>query len=127
MLAVKPKILVTRAIFPHIIEYLSEHFDVEDNQLDATYDDAELVQRLQGKVGVFANPSHRFTAELFTACPSLKAVCNMAVGYNNIDVPAATAAGVRGATGPATPRRPAANTGPCHTHQPPQSGQRRLR
>ncbi len=90
----KPKILVTRAIFPHIIEYLSEHFDVEDNQIDATYDDAELVQRLHGKVGVFANPSHRFTAELFTACPSLKAVCNMAVGYNNIDVPAATAAGV---------------------------------
>lgn len=90
----KPKILVTRAIFPHIIEYLSEHFDVEDNQIDATYDDAELVQRLQGKVGVFANPSHRFTAELFTACPSLKAVCNMAVGHNNIDVPAATAAGV---------------------------------
>ncbi len=90
----KPKILVTRAIFPHIIEYLSEHFDVEDNQIDATYDDAELVQRLQGKVGVFANPSHRFTAELFTACPRLKAVCNMAVGYNNIDVPAATAAGV---------------------------------
>jgi glyoxylate reductase len=94
VIAVKPKILVTRAIFPHIIEYLSEHFDVEDNQIDATYDDAELVQRLQGKVGVFANPSHRFTAELFTACPSLKAVCNMAVGYNNIDVPAATAAGV---------------------------------
>jgi glyoxylate reductase len=94
VIAVKPKILVTLAIFPHIIEYLSEHFDVEDNQIDATYDDAELVQRLQGKVGVFANPSHRFTAELFTACPSLKAVCNMAVGYNNIDVPAATAAGV---------------------------------
>jgi glyoxylate reductase len=91
---VKPKILVTRAIFPHIIEYLSEYFDVEDNQSDATYDDAELARRLQGKMGVFANPSHRFTAELFAACPSLKAVCNMAVGYNNIDVPAATAAGV---------------------------------
>ena len=90
----KPKILVTRAIFPHIIEYLSEYFDVEDNQSDATYDDAELVRRLQGKVGVFVNPSHRFTVELFAACPSLKAVCNMAVGYNNIDVSAATAAGV---------------------------------
>ena len=90
----KPKILVTRAIFPHIIDYLSEYFDVEDNQSDATYDDAELVRRLQGKVGVFANPSHRFTVELFAACPSLKAVCNMAVGYNNIDVSAATAAGV---------------------------------
>jgi len=91
---VKPKILVTRAIFPHIIEYLSEHFEVEDNQSDTTYDDAELARRLQGKVGVFANPSHRFTADLFAACPTLKAVCTMAVGYNNIDVPAATAAGV---------------------------------
>jgi glyoxylate reductase len=90
----KPKILVTRAIFPQIIQYLSEHFDVEDNQSDAGYDDAELVRRLQGKVGVFASPSHRFAAELFAACPNLKAVCNMAVGYNNIDVPAATAAGV---------------------------------
>ena len=90
----KPKILVTRAIFPHIIEYLSEHFEVEDNQSDTTYDDAELARRLQGKVGVFANPSHRFTADLFAACPTLKAVCTMAVGYNNIDVPAATAAGV---------------------------------
>ena len=90
----KPKILVTRAIFPQIIEYLSEHFDVEDNQTDEAYDDAELIRRLQGKAGVFANPSHRFTAELFAACPDLKAVCNMAVGYNNIDVPAASAAGV---------------------------------
>jgi glyoxylate reductase len=94
VIAVKPKILVTRAIFPHIIEYLSEHFEVEDNQSDTTYDDAELARRLQGKVGVFANPSHRFTADLFAACPTLKAVCTMAVGYNNIDVPAATAAGV---------------------------------
>jgi len=94
VIAVKPKILVTRAIFPHIIEYLAEHFELEDNQSDTTYDDAELARRLQGKVGVFANPSHRFTADLFAACPTLKAVCTMAVGYNNIDVPAATAAGV---------------------------------
>ena len=34
----KPKILVTRAIFPQVIQYLSEHFDVEDNQDDAGYD-----------------------------------------------------------------------------------------
>jgi gluconate 2-dehydrogenase len=90
----KPKILVTRAIFPKIIDYLSAHFEVEDNQSDEAYNDAELVRRLQGKAGVFANPSHRFTSEVFNACPDLKAVCNMAVGYNNIDVPAATSAGV---------------------------------
>ena len=90
----KPKILVTRATFPKVIDYLSEHFDVEHNQSDEAYDEAELIRRLQGKAGVFANPTHRFAGELFAARPELKAVCNMAVGYNNIDVPAATAAGV---------------------------------
>lgn len=90
----KPKILVNRAIFPEVITYLSQHFEVEDNQQDEVYGEAELVRRLQGKAGIFANPSNRFSAEVFAACPDLKAVCNMAVGYNNIDVPAATAAGV---------------------------------
>lgn len=90
----KPKILVTRAVFPEVIAYLSQHFEVDANQQDDIYSDAELVHRLQGKTGVFASPSHRFGAELFGACPDLKAVCNMAVGYNNIDVPAATAARV---------------------------------
>jgi lactate dehydrogenase-like 2-hydroxyacid dehydrogenase len=47
----KPKILVTRAIFPQVIQYLSEHFDVEDNQDDVGYDDAELVRRLQLQYG----------------------------------------------------------------------------
>ncbi len=90
----KPKILVTRATFPEVIDYLSQQLEVEHNQADEAYDEAELTRRLQGKAGVFANPTHRFTGELFAACPGLKAVCNMAVGYNNIDVPAATAAGV---------------------------------
>lgn len=90
----KPKILVTRAVFPEVIDYLSQHFDVDTNQPDEIYDQSELARRLQGKAGVFASPTHRFDAALFSACPDLEAVCNMAVGYNNIDVPAATAAGV---------------------------------
>ena len=90
----KSKILVTRAVFPDVLDYLSQHFDVETNQQDEIYSQAELIRRLQDKAGVFANPAHRFDAEVFGACPGLKAVCNMAVGYNNIDVPAATAAGV---------------------------------
>ena len=90
----KSKILVTRAVFPEVIDYLSQHFDLETNQQDEIYNQAELIRRLQDKTGVFSNPVHRFDAEVFAACPGLKAVCNMAVGYNNIDVPAATAAGV---------------------------------
>lgn len=90
----KPKIFVSRATFPAIIDYLSEWFEVRHNQADEDYDEAALIEQVRGNHGVFASPTQRFTANLFAACPGLKAVCNMAVGYNNIDVAAASAAGV---------------------------------
>lgn len=90
----KPKILVSRAVFPEVLARLSEHFDVESNPADIIYSQTELIAKLQGKDGLFANPADRISAELIQACPQLKAVCNMAVGYNNVDVSAATAAGI---------------------------------
>ncbi len=90
----KPSILVTRAVFPDVVARLSDHFTVEDNPDDHIFSEAELIQKLQGKDGLFANPADRITAALIQACPQLKAVCNMAVGYNNVDVAAATAAGI---------------------------------
>lgn len=90
----KPQILVSRAVFPEVLARLSEHFDVESNPADIIYSQTELIAKLQGKDGLFANPADRISAELIQACPQLKAVCNMAVGYNNVDVSAATAAGI---------------------------------
>jgi glyoxylate/hydroxypyruvate/2-ketogluconate reductase len=90
----KPKILVTRAVFPEVIERLERHFEVESNQDDRILSAAELAQRVRDKDGIFATPSERITAQVLGAAPALKAVCNMAVGYNNIDVAAATRAGI---------------------------------
>lgn len=90
----KPKVLVTRAVFPEVIELLSQHFDVESNQADEVYGEDELKRRMQGKVGLFSNPTDRVSADVIRSVPGLKAVCNMAVGYNNIDVAAATEAGI---------------------------------
>jgi gluconate 2-dehydrogenase len=90
----KPSILVARAIFPEVVERLRQHFDVDDNPEDRIFTPEELAARLRGKDGLFATLSERISPELLAACPQLKAVCNMAVGYNNIDVGAATLAGV---------------------------------
>ncbi|MBP0632116.1 MULTISPECIES: D-glycerate dehydrogenase [unclassified Cupriavidus] len=90
----KPSVLVTRAIYPEVIDRLAQYFDVDDNQQDAVLDAAALKARLAGKAGVLANAADRIDAGLVAALPSLRAVCNMAVGYNNLDVPALTAAGV---------------------------------
>jgi glyoxylate/hydroxypyruvate/2-ketogluconate reductase len=90
----KLKILVTRAVFQEVINHLSQYFDVDSNQSDEVFSEAELIRRLQGKAGVYANPTNLMSAEVIRNAPGLRAICNMAVGYNNIDVAAATAAGI---------------------------------
>lgn len=90
----KPKVLVARAVFPEVLARLEEHFDVTANQDDQVLDRAGLSQRLAGMAGAFITASERIDAALLDAHPQLRAVCNMAVGYNNIDLPACTARGV---------------------------------
>ncbi len=96
----RPAVLVARAIFPDIVEQLSRHFEVESNPDDTLWPRAELVRRLQGKQGVFTTGGERIDAELLAACPGLRICANMAVGYNNFDLPAMTAAGVLATNAP---------------------------
>ena len=90
----KPRILVARAVFPETIAKLEAHFEVESNQADVVWSKAELTTKLRDKVGAFTTGSERIDAEVLAECPDLKICANMAVGYNNFDVPAMTAAGV---------------------------------
>jgi gluconate 2-dehydrogenase len=87
----KPRILVARAVFPETLQQLEQHFELESNQADQVWTKAELIARLQGKVGAFTTGSERIDAEVLAACPQLKVCANMAVGFNNFDVPAMTA------------------------------------
>ena len=97
---VRPRILIARAIFPEVVDKLAQHFDVEANSADELWPRDELLRRLQGKQGVFTTGGERIDAELLKACPELKICANMAVGYNNFDLAAMTAAGVLGTNAP---------------------------
>ena len=90
----KPAVLVCRRIFPDVLARLEEHFALETNDADVVWGREEFVHRLQGKAGVYVTGTQPIDAELLVACPELRAVCSLAVGYNNIDVPACTARGV---------------------------------
>ena len=98
--AARPQVLVSRAVFPEVIDKLALHFGVEANQADDIWLKDEFIRRLGGKQGVFTTGSERIDAEVLQACPGLKICANMAVGYNNFDVPAMTAAGVLATTAP---------------------------
>src|SRR6185436_2308623 len=88
------KILVTREVFDETIDFLKSHFEVESNQSDRIFGREEFIVKMQGKDGVQTSSSDRIDAELLDKCPTIKAVCNTAVGYNNIDVEACTRHGV---------------------------------
>jgi lactate dehydrogenase-like 2-hydroxyacid dehydrogenase len=92
--ATKPDILVARRVFPEVLDRLRLHFEVDDNQADSILGVEGLKTRLAGKAGALTAATDPVTAEVIAAAPTLKAVCNFAVGYNNIDLAACTRAGV---------------------------------
>jgi gluconate 2-dehydrogenase len=95
-----PKILIARAVFPEVVARLAQHFDVTANQDDVLWTPSQLIEQLQGMQGVFTTGSERIDAALLAACPELKICANMAVGYNNFDLDAMTAAAVLGTNAP---------------------------
>ena len=96
----KPKILVSRAVFPEVIARLEQHFEVEHNQADETWSKEQFAQKLGDKSGAFTTGGERIDDALLAAAPHLKICANMAVGYNNFDLPAMTARKVLGTNTP---------------------------
>ena len=90
----KPKILVTRAIFPDQLAHLEKAFEVRSNQADQVFTPAELQKELSSVVGALVTGSERIDASALLNAKDLKIAANISVGYNNFDVPAMSSAGV---------------------------------
>jgi lactate dehydrogenase-like 2-hydroxyacid dehydrogenase len=91
----KRKVLVTRGVFPEIVEALRQSCEVEHNPDDRPWPAEELARRLRGVSGVLATVMDRFDEPLLAQCPDLRVISNIAVGFNNIDVAACTRRGIR--------------------------------
>lgn len=96
----KPKIIVARPIFDEVLTRMREHFEVTDNQADTVWTKASWTLALSQHDGALTTGADPVDAEVLKACSGLKAVANMAVGYNNFDVPAMTAHGVQASNTP---------------------------
>jgi lactate dehydrogenase-like 2-hydroxyacid dehydrogenase len=73
---------------------IPSELEVDYNETDQPLTKAELIRRLQGKDGLICHIISTIDDEVLGACPGLKVVSNVAVGYNNIDVAAARRRGV---------------------------------
>jgi len=88
----KPKIFVTRLIPEKGLEILREFCDVNVwlHELPPTRD--ELLQHVRGIDGLLCLLTEKIDGEVMDEAGSqLKVISNLAVGFDNIDVPAATA------------------------------------
>lgn len=90
----RPRVFVTRRIPEAGLAKVEAACEVDlwTEPLPPPYD--LLKARVAGCDGLLSLLTDRIDPELLDAAPGLKVVSNYAVGYNNIDVPAATARGI---------------------------------
>ena len=88
----KPKVLITRAIFDDVLADLRRDYEVDMGGRDP-WPAEELRHRAAGMDALLVW-ADRIDAALLDAAPRLRVVCNMMVGYNNIDVAACTERGI---------------------------------
>jgi glyoxylate reductase len=87
----KPNVYVTRMIPQSIIDYLKKACTVEINPEDRILAKNELIQEVKGRDGVLCMLTDTIDGDVLDAAgPKCQIFANYAVGYNNIDVEAAT-------------------------------------
>ena len=87
----KPVVLIAEVLSPATIEALGPDFDVRD--VDGT-DREALFAALADADAVLVRSATRIDTEALSHAPRLKVVARAGVGLDNVDIPAATAAGV---------------------------------
>ena len=90
----KPAILISRTLPEEAIRLARSRADVDVHTGDAPLPKRELIARLRARRGLVCLITDAVDDEVLAACPDLRAVANVAVGFNNIDVAAATRRGV---------------------------------
>ena len=87
----KPTLFCTHVLFDQPRRLLAEHFDVDYWTGDERPPRAEVLKRVAGKDALICLLTEKIDRELLDAAgPNLRIVANVAVGYDNIDVPVCT-------------------------------------
>lgn len=90
----KPKVYVTRRMAQEALDKIAQVTEMEvwPEELPPPYD--VLLEKVRDVDGLLPLLTDRIDANLMDAAPRLKVISNMAVGYDNIDVPEATKRGI---------------------------------
>ena len=90
----KPAVLVTKKVFSEAIELLKSHADVEYEASESGIPASDLGRRVKGKNAIVSQLTDKFDASMIDKLEGVRVIANVAVGFDNIDVPAATRKGI---------------------------------
>ena len=90
----KPHVWVSRPTFPGVIARLEPHFVVSAEAEERKFSSSELAAKLAGQDAVIVGLKDRIGAAEVGGAERLRIVANLAVGYDNIDLDAMSAAGI---------------------------------
>jgi len=89
------RVLVTKRIYPEAIEILKRHAEIDYENNDDGLPAQALLERARGKQAIVSQLTDKFSrAVLAELDPGVRILANVAVGFDNIDVPAATERGI---------------------------------
>ncbi|MFO8078109.1 MAG: D-glycerate dehydrogenase [Thermoplasmatota archaeon] len=88
------KIFVTRKIPESGLDLLKKHHDIEVNPENRVLNKQEIFNGVTDKDGLLCLLTDTIDREIIEAEPKLKMIANYAVGFNNVDVKAATERGI---------------------------------
>jgi glyoxylate reductase len=91
---IRPKIFVTHALPAEVLERLSEVCDYRLPDKPGTPSREELIAGVSEADGLISLLTDQVDREVISAAKRLRIIANVAVGYNNIDVPAAAERGI---------------------------------
>jgi glyoxylate reductase len=90
----KPKIYVTRKLPERGLQIIRKHFDMEVWPEYAPPPKKTIIEKAKNVDALATLLSDKIDAEVFNAAPKLKIVSQLAVGFDNIDIPEATKRGI---------------------------------
>jgi len=90
----KPRIYVTRMLPERGLNVIKQHFDAEVWPEYAPPPKSTIIEKARNCDALASLLSDKIDAEVFNAAPKLKIVSQLAVGFDNIDIPEATKHGI---------------------------------
>lgn len=90
----KPRVFLSRELPPAVMTELRDRCDLTANPESRVLSKAELIAAATGMDGLLCLLTDTIDADVLDIQPRLKVVSNYAVGFNNVDVPAATERGI---------------------------------